>query len=151
MESLGSFVGALIATFIVSRILILLLPKRDGREIAAFFLSLAICWALVAFGSANGGPPVWEAGWTYVVPQIVWLCVDLFRLHSRQQDAPAPASPQAPPTRGEPGPGELAFWNSIASSTDAADFEAYLAQFPAGHFKALAHNRLRRLSGETNK
>ena len=40
---------------------------------------------------------------------------------------------------------ELAFWNSIKDSTDPADFEAYLAQFPQGVFASLAHNRLNRL------
>jgi hypothetical protein len=85
MEGLGLFTGALIATFVVSRIVLRLLPRRDGRAIAAFVLSLSLCWVIVAFGRANGGPLVWEAGWTYVIPQAVWLCVDLFRLHSRQQ------------------------------------------------------------------
>ena len=34
------------------------------------------------------------------------------------------------------------FWQSIVNSTDPADFEAYLAQFPNGVFRALAQNRL---------
>ena len=37
---------------------------------------------------------------------------------------------------------ELVFWQSIANSTNPADFEAYLAQFPNGVFGALARNRL---------
>ena len=41
---------------------------------------------------------------------------------------------------------ELVFWQSIANSTDPADFEAYLAQFPNGVFRALARNRLSALS-----
>jgi hypothetical protein len=40
---------------------------------------------------------------------------------------------------------EIAFWNSIAQSSDPADFQAYLAQFPNGAFVALAKNRLARL------
>ena len=34
------------------------------------------------------------------------------------------------------------FWQSIANSTNPADFEAYLAQFPNGGFRMLAQNRL---------
>ena len=37
---------------------------------------------------------------------------------------------------------EIVFWQSIAGSTNAADFEEYLRQYPGGHFAALAHNRL---------
>ena len=51
---------------------------------------------------------------------------------------PAPAA-QQPPASSEV---ELVFWQSIANSTDPADFEAYLAQFPNGVFRALAQNRL---------
>ena len=41
---------------------------------------------------------------------------------------------------------ELAYWDTIKDSTDPADFEAYLAQFPNGAFAALASNRLARLA-----
>ncbi len=34
------------------------------------------------------------------------------------------------------------FWQSIVNSTNPADFEAYLEQFPNGVFRALAQNRL---------
>ena len=37
---------------------------------------------------------------------------------------------------------DMVFWQSIANSTDRADFEAYLRQFPQGVFRALAQNRL---------
>ena len=40
---------------------------------------------------------------------------------------------------------ENLFWQSIVESTDPADFEAYLRQYPAGAFRALAENRLARL------
>lgn len=40
---------------------------------------------------------------------------------------------------------EVVFWQSIADSTDPADFRAYLAQWPEGVFAPLAHNRLSRL------
>ncbi len=37
---------------------------------------------------------------------------------------------------------ELAFWESVKDSHDPADFQAYLDQYPAGTFAALARNRL---------
>ena len=40
---------------------------------------------------------------------------------------------------------EQMFWQSVKDSTDPADFEAYLAQYPNGTFVTLARNRLRKL------
>ncbi len=40
---------------------------------------------------------------------------------------------------------ETVFWQSIAGSENPADFEAYLAQFPAGVFARLARNRMAEL------
>ena len=42
---------------------------------------------------------------------------------------------------------ETAFWESIRESTNPAEFEAYLRQFPAGVFRALATVRLAALRG----
>ena len=42
------------------------------------------------------------------------------------------------------------FWQSIVNSTNPADFEAYLAQFPNGVFRALAENRLAALRAPTS-
>ena len=64
-------------------------------------------------------------------------------------------SPTAPPTASaaqQPPPTatpeqENMFWQSIMDSTNPADFEAYLAQFPNGVFRALAENRLAELRG----
>ena len=39
---------------------------------------------------------------------------------------------------------ELAFWDAIKESSDPADFEAYLDQFPDGTFAALARNKIKR-------
>jgi len=52
--------------------------------------------------------------------------------------APAPAAP------GSLSPAmELAFWESIKQSRDPDDFKAYIQQYPAGQFLALAKNRLK--------
>ena len=42
---------------------------------------------------------------------------------------------------------ETVFWESIANSTDPADFEAYLEQFSEGVFRRLAKNRVETLRG----
>lgn len=59
--------------------------------------------------------------------------------------ASAPPAQLAP----TPAPGvdpvvvELAFWDSIKGSTNRADFEEYLRQYPQGRFAGLAQNRIR--------
>jgi len=40
---------------------------------------------------------------------------------------------------------DITFWRSIWRSSSAADYEAYLAQYPKGTFAALAENRLKML------
>ena len=49
-----------------------------------------------------------------------------------QQQPPSEASTEV----------EVVFWQSIANSTNPAEFEAYLSQFPNGVFRALAEIRL---------
>ena len=56
--------------------------------------------------------------------------------------ADAAAQQAAPPATAEQ---ETVFWQSIANSTNPAMFEAYLAQFPSGVFRALAEARLAEL------
>ncbi len=41
---------------------------------------------------------------------------------------------------------ELAFWDSVKNSQDAADFQAYLDKYPAGEFAVLAQNKIKALS-----
>ena len=41
---------------------------------------------------------------------------------------------------------DLAFWNSVKDSTDAAMFEAYLEQYPIGSFAALARAKAKKYS-----
>jgi hypothetical protein len=57
--------------------------------------------------------------------------------------APPPAPPTAPSPPADP---ELVFWQSISASNNAADFEAYLRQFPEGRFASLARSRIAALS-----
>ena len=60
---------------------------------------------------------------------------------------PSAAPPAVSTAQQQPSPAasaevELVFWQSIVNSTDAADFEAYLEEFPNGVFRRLAQNRL---------
>jgi adenylate cyclase len=55
-------------------------------------------------------------------------------------DLPTLAAPPEPAL--EPQSVELVFWDSIKDSTRAADYEAYLTQYPEGSFVALARTRL---------
>src|SRR5581483_7822123 len=41
---------------------------------------------------------------------------------------------------------EVVYWNSIVNSTNRADFEAYLQDYPSGTFASLARNRLAALA-----
>jgi hypothetical protein len=51
--------------------------------------------------------------------------------HAANAQAPAPADPA-----------EIVFWESIRNSTNRADFEEYLKQYPSGTFAGLARNRI---------
>jgi hypothetical protein len=51
---------------------------------------------------------------------------------------PPKAAPQASET-------EIEFWKAIQNSTDAAEFEFYLEQFPEGTYAALARHKIARL------
>ena len=53
------------------------------------------------------------------------------------EPVPAESGPTAELTRAE-----TVFWESMRDSTDAADFEAYLGQWPTGIYAPLATNRL---------
>jgi hypothetical protein len=56
------------------------------------------------------------------------------------------AAAQAPDHAAEELRAEMVFWESVRSSTDPADFRAYLEQYPKGRFAALARNRLAALA-----
>jgi formylglycine-generating enzyme required for sulfatase activity len=46
---------------------------------------------------------------------------------------------------------ELSFWESIKSSTDAEDFQAYLDKYPNGQFVALAERRVKKKSTKVDE
>lgn len=55
---------------------------------------------------------------------------------------PNPPSSTSQEDRGMSNDTERLFWESIKDSTNKADFDAYLRQFPTGVFAALARNRI---------
>ncbi len=55
--------------------------------------------------------------------------------------APAPAAAPVAPAR-DPQAAEIAFWETMGRSTNAADYEDYLKRFPNGTFSGLAKRRI---------
>ena len=77
--------------------------------------------------------------------QVPWesssLTGDFFFIEDQPEPEPAPvAAPAAP--RQPDHTVELAYWESIKGSTDAALFEAYLSQYPDGLFAPLAKAKI---------
>ena len=84
------FVGALVPTFLISRLLLWLLKRWDGgyvRYVVANAISGIASVVLAAFGNADGGSPRWDMGLIYLAPQAVWLVIDLFGYRGRQARA----------------------------------------------------------------
>ena len=84
---MGGLIGGLIATFLIRALLLLVMPKwpeaPEYRYVVANITAFLASMMLYAFGSADGGPPNWAGGFLYIIPQSVWLIVDLVRLRSR--------------------------------------------------------------------
>lgn len=74
---------------------------------------------------------------------------DFYFVPAAKEPAPPPPSAPAPPAPSPSASLEGLFWQSIANSTNRADFEAYLQQFPQGVFAPLARNRLAALTTPT--
>jgi uncharacterized caspase-like protein len=68
-----------------------------------------------------------------------------FIFNPKQPDAPQPAFDSAAL---EARQAEIAFWNAVASSSNPADFEDYLAHYPNGEYAGLAQRRLQTLQVE---
>lgn len=141
---LGQFVGALVPTFLLSRLLLWVTKKWDGglgRYFAVHLGSLLIAALIGGMGRADGGAfaPI-EAAGVYAIPQVIWLVVDLVQFNARSRAASAQPATKATDA-------EMMFWQSIKESTNPADFGAYLQQFPSGVFAHLARNRLGAIGG----
>jgi hypothetical protein len=60
-------------------------------------------------------------------------------------EAAAPASASKAKPAGSTSEAEVEFWKAIQNSTDAAEFEFYLEQFPEGMYAALARHKIAKL------
>lgn len=76
-------------------------------------------------------------------------CYRLLPRKGKPEPPPAPIALSPEPVKTAPAPDaqaiELVFWDSIKDSLRAADYEAYLGQYPEGAFIALARARLAEL------
>ena len=94
MFYVGMFVGSLLPTLLVSRILLLILKKWDGgwkKLVFAHVISLLLSGLLAGMGMADGGAfvPIKAIG-IYALPQAIWLGMDLFLLKRKQSKLSAP-------------------------------------------------------------
>ncbi|WP_191060020.1 hypothetical protein [Geminicoccus harenae] len=84
-----AFLGALIPTFLLSRVFLWLMRKWDGglsRLLIAHGLSLAISAFLAAMAMADGGAMAGlQALIAYAQPQGVWLVFDLVMARRRRR------------------------------------------------------------------
>ncbi|MGH8528196.1 MAG: tetratricopeptide repeat protein, partial [Gammaproteobacteria bacterium] len=60
----------------------------------------------------------------------------------RRQQTAVPTAPARLPPENDPARLDLAFWDSVKTSTNPSDFLAYLQKFPTGTFAGLARARL---------
>jgi len=85
--SAAMLLGALVPTFLLSRLL-LWITKRWNGGVPRLLLVHAICAALAvvaaAYGYSHTGAPDWSYSLLYVVAQLVWLVVDFIRGRRRQ-------------------------------------------------------------------
>ena len=76
-------IGALIGTFLVSRLALLALKRMGysaGRLAVSHVVSFTAITVIAGYGFADGGEPQFlSAGMTYFVPQLFWLAFDLLR------------------------------------------------------------------------
>lgn len=81
------FIVAFVATFVLSQITFWLMRNWHGgmwRLVAAHAISLVLCWAWFAFGSADGKVYL-GAGAIFLLPQGIWFLVDYLRGKSARE------------------------------------------------------------------
>jgi len=98
MADIAHFIGALVPTLLVSRLMLLVFKKWDGgytRLVVANGVSLLVACLLGGMGMADGGAFAAGAAFaTYAPAQAVWLAVDAWLYHRRQR-MPPPSHPPA--------------------------------------------------------
>lgn len=89
MYWLGFFVGALIATYLVSRLLSWFMKSWDGgtrKVVVVHAMSLVVCGLIGGMSFAEDGAFAGAyAISVYAVPQLIWMLNDLPRQRKRAQ------------------------------------------------------------------
>jgi hypothetical protein len=81
MGDVAELLGALIPTFLISRLFLWLTKRWSGIGRLAFvhLVSGVLACVLSALGNADGGSMNWTSSYIYVGAQLVWFVVDAFR------------------------------------------------------------------------
>jgi TPR repeat protein len=116
---------------------IALTASRAAADPATVCAPASASWARVSDGTDVGAMSA-------AIASIPAVCADLLQRARARRAAVETAARPAPRPSG-PSPGrdavELEFWDSIKSSTNPADYQAYLAKYPNGQFASLARLR----------
>jgi hypothetical protein len=79
----AELIGALVGTFLFSRVFVWIADKLIRNKIVAILIAYVLLTAFVivapAFGNADGGPLAWRSGLIYLPFVIAFLLYDLFR------------------------------------------------------------------------
>lgn len=83
----GTLVGALLPTFLLSRLLLWIFrqPRTLVKAIFANLSAALFACVLSAFGHADGGPLDWSYSWLYLAAQAIWLIMDIVILNKRSE------------------------------------------------------------------
>lgn len=117
-------------------------PPAQGRGFqTGVMVRLAVALAIV---TAVG---ISAAGWYFRTRPVT--APPETRVTAKTEAPPAASAPQASPAKPPAPPpvdAETVFWQSIAASKNAADFDEYISKYPNGRFVGLARNRLAALA-----
>lgn len=94
----GAIVGAIIATFLLSRLFLWLSRKWISGAAAiatAHVVTIGIIFVAAGLGAANGGPFQADAVLIYLLPWAAWLVFDFVRFRSKAM-ARASSDPDEP-------------------------------------------------------
>lgn len=83
MAFVAHFIGSLVPTFLVSRLFLYLFKRWDGgwlKILVAHVGSISIAAVIAGYGFADGGEPKFLYAFdSYLLPQLFWLGIDLWR------------------------------------------------------------------------
>jgi hypothetical protein len=86
--SIALFAGALIPTLLLSRLFLYILKKWEGgwqKIVFANSMSLIVATLIGSIGMSNSGEfAAAKAFEVYILPQLVWLAYDLYKLKKKR-------------------------------------------------------------------